>query len=480
MKPKAFSVLAFVLLFLDATGHPIKHIVVLMMENHSFDNLLGWLPGVGDLTGAEYNLANASDPTSKRYYAGKGSDYCTFPDPDHSFPGTQFEIFAPNAPPVDDNGTETMGGFAERYLQLHEPGTAVPDPQLVMNAFTPDQLPIISTLAQEFLTCTNYYASIPGATNPNRMFVHTGTSKGITETLAPFPILHARSFYEDLMAHDPPLSWEFHYQDFAEGHFIEPMNTFDNNYFFDPGLDMFFESVANNSLANYTFLVPLLSPNFDLLPTSQHPVWDIRGGETLVKSIYEKLRASPHWNDTLFVLIYDEHGGFFDKMPPPKGVPNPCPTCQGDPYAFDFDRLGLRLPAVFVSPWLPELVDATQYDHTSVIATARRIFGLSSPPLTSREAAANHFADKFLATPRTDAPMTLPEVPSDPPMCVPGPTLLSGLVQEAIEMYDQLLVRRNVDIGRRAADSRSDWEAGEFLRAAIGALFPNHRKNSRV
>jgi hypothetical protein len=151
----------------------------------------------------------------------------------------------------------------------------------------------------------------------------------------------------------------------------------------------------------------------------------VRAGEQLYKAVYEALRAGPGWNHTLFVLTYDEHGGFYDHVPPPmEGVPNP-----GDGFAsypddgFSFERLGVRIPTVLASPWIPKSVvesappprqkpqPSSRYDLTSIMGTMRKLLGMSStPPLTKRDAWSATFEHLLsLSEPRTDCPMHLPD-----------------------------------------------------------------------
>jgi phospholipase C len=154
---------------------------------------------------------------------------------------------------------------------------------------------------------------------------------------------------------------------------------------------------------------------------SQHPLDDVTRGDNLIKYVYESIRRSPHWESSMLVVTYDEHGGFYDHVPPPPGTP---PGDIIDPYnnkhGFRFDHLGVRVPALVISPLIPSvkangvvnqncnLIDHTQYDHGSLLATIEQIYGLS--PLTSRDATAKEFSHLLsLKTPRTDAPWTLPE-----------------------------------------------------------------------
>jgi len=142
--------------------------------------------------------------------------------------------------------------------------------------------------------------------------------------------------------------------------------------------------------------------------TDQHPPHDVRLGEYLIAKVYDTLRASQYWEKSQLVVLYDEHGGFFNRVPPPDDVPNPDGKMGTDP-PFDFTRLGVRVPAVLVSPWVEKgRIDSILYEHASLPATVRTLFGLPDV-LTFRDKAANTFEKNLTrSTPRTDTPMTLP------------------------------------------------------------------------
>ena len=136
---------------------------------------------------------------------------------------------------------------------------------------------------------------------------------------------------------------------------------------------------------------------------------DIDLGEYLIAAVYEALRNSRYWEKSLFVVLYDEHGGYYDHVPPPAGAVNPDGKISEKP-AFDFTRLGVRVPALLISPWLEKgEIDSTTYEHASVAASVKEIFGLPEF-LTKRDEAARHFGapDYYLGTMRTDTPQTLP------------------------------------------------------------------------
>ena len=187
--------------------------------------------------------------------------------------------------------------------------------------------------------------------------------------------------------------------------------------------ESFKADVQQNALANYSFVIPrfLNSTNSthatDGLANSQHAPQDARYGDNLVADVYEAIRSNlPLWNNSCLIVTYDEHGGFYDHVVPPQNVPDPDGKKSprpGDPsYApvFTFTRLGIRVPALIASPWvIAGKVDSTQYQHTSVLATLKAIFGLRNF-LTLRDKSANSFEGLFyeLAQPRNDTPATLP------------------------------------------------------------------------
>ena len=164
----------------------------------------------------------------------------------------------------------------------------------------------------------------------------------------------------------------------------------------------------------YTCQYTFIEPNYGDITSSyrggssQHPMDDVYGGEGLIKAVYEAIRNSPVWDTALLIITYDEHGGFYDSVAPPAATPpgDGSPSTYNQ-WGFTFGQLGVRVPAVVVSPWIaPRTVDRTVYDHASVPATIERLFGL--PPLTGRDAAA-HDVTALLTEPRprTDAPITL-------------------------------------------------------------------------
>ena len=146
-----------------------------------------------------------------------------------------------------------------------------------------------------------------------------------------------------------------------------------------------------------------------------HPLDDVTRGERLIKDIYEAIRSSPHWESSMLIVTFDEHGGFYDHVAPPAAVPpGDVAVDSYNHYGFKFDQLGVRVPTLVISPWIAKgVIDHTTYDHTSILSTVERLFGFGA--LTNRDAtAADALHLLSLGAPRTDAPFTLPEPARNP------------------------------------------------------------------
>jgi len=231
----------------------------------------------------------------------------------------------------------------------------------------------------------------------------------------------------------------YHGDDFAMAYALDGVH-FGSGKAFDPRnaaqLAQFRQDLESPTLPSYIFI----EPNWGnmLLGTykggnSQHPMDDVAGGEGLIKAVYESIRASSCWTRSALIIIYDEHGGFYDHVTPPGGVPAPgdVPPTRG----FDFTQLGVRVPALIISPWIPKnLIDHTLYDHTSVLATLRSRF----PALgffTERDKLANDCSHLFcLDQPRTDTPEKLPDAGFStlPP---PSPGHILTAPEEALQSF---------------------------------------------
>ena len=399
----------------------IQHVFVLMLENRSFDHLLGFsrLQGMDAVTGQPTSIEGLdpardwnADPRGQQVHVSSPADWAMSHDPGHEFPDVQEQLCGHGGtfPHINNSG------FVTNYAKVD-----AANPGEIMKCYAPEQLPVLTTLAHEFAVCDHWFSSMPGPTWPNRFFIHAATSGGLdhspsTENIASSILVNGYKFdngtiYDCL--DDEGISWTIYKGDafpqalaisgmtlrLAEGRFRD-FEDF-RKHVQDPGYSTSYAFIE----ADYHVASDFVCGN------SQHPRDDITRGEALLKVVYETIRNSPHWENSILIVTYDEHGGFYDHVPPPQTVaPGDTPTDpENTRYGFDFTQLGVRVPAIVVSPLIPRgTIDHTVYDHTSVLATLEHIFGLQA--LTRRDLHANALDHLFsLAAPRTDTPQTLPD-----------------------------------------------------------------------
>jgi phospholipase C len=403
----------------------IEHIVVLMLENRSFDHMLGYL----------YADSGNVSPSGQPFEGLTGNESC--PDGNGSqvpvyqiTPSTQSAYFMPGADPGEGymatnhqlwgsdtapaSGTPpTMQGFVTDFAytinwETNDKWTIVPGTTAswIMGCFTPQALPVLSALAKGYAVCDQWFCSAPTETLPNRAFALAATSQGHMDDHT--KTYTCPSIFGTLTS--AGVSWR------VFGYNAQPLTRAD---FPDiTGADAshfgvfsdFTAAAAAGTLPAFTFL----EPSWSSTGNSQHPNYDVALGEQLIHDTYEALRSGPGWNQTLFVLTYDEHGGCYDHVPPPWGA-TPPDNSAGE-FGFAFDRFGVRVPTLLISPLIaPGTVyrvpaGTTPLDHTSLLKTIEQRWNLQ--PLTARDAAAPAFGDVLtLAAPRTDdvlAGVTIP------------------------------------------------------------------------
>ena len=414
----------------------INHIVVLMLENRSFDMMLGFLyddrqnlslagqPFEG-LTGNESNLDAKGKrvpifkltPTKQYAYYSPGAD------PGEHFQDANVQLFGRNPPPAAS--TPNCSGFVANFKaaiaydkQQKEKVLAGTVPSQIMGMFPRGMLPILSGLARGYAVCDHWFASVPTLTMPNRAFVCAGTSQGhMDDATHSFTV---PSIFGLLSKHG--VSWAIYgYSSppLTRGNFPDALAAPDSNF----GLFTDFQAAAaKGTLPSYTFLEPEWSSSGN----SQHPNYNVALGEKLIRDTYYALQSGPAWNETLLIVTYDEHGGCYDHVAPPSGAIPPDAT-PGE-FGFDFRRFGLRVPAVLVSPLIaPGTVfrapGPTPIDHTSILKTVEERWLPAGTSLTARDAAAPSLGGVLtLSTPRTDDPLkgvTVPIAPGPSPF---GPT----------------------------------------------------------
>ena len=407
-----------------ATLSQIEHIVVLMLENRSFDCLLGRLytdrPDFNGLTGAESNLETGGPGEPVRVWNSAstvpGTMTIPSPDPGEEFSDITTQLFGLGASATD--APPPMSGFVDDYVrQSREPPY---DPKQVMHFFRPEQVPVISTLAKSFAVCDQWHASAPNQTWPNRFFAHCATGSGyVNNSPAHFPYMMP-SIFERLNGRDD--GWRVYYHDIPQSLTLARLwDHIDRFRHFNE----FARDAAAGLLPAYSFLEPRYFPDASLgMPNDQHPPHDVVFGEQLIATAYNAVRASPLWESTLLIVTYDEHGGCFDHAPPPRAVP---PGDGRTQEGFAFDRYGVRVPAILVSPYIapgtilraapggiPHNGPPYPYDHTSIIATVQKCFGLGAA-LTARDAAAPDLGPVLRLDRPTNGALGLLTVPSYTP-----------------------------------------------------------------
>jgi phospholipase C len=359
----------------------LKHIVVLMMENRSFDHMLGSLrqknSQIDGISGNETNPDSTGTAVPVKPLADFQGQLD--PDPDHHFAAVDLQIFNGNAgSPRQPN----MQGFISSYFQQRQDTN---HSQKIMYYFTADKLPVLSTLASEFAVFNRWFASIPGPTICNRAFAHYGTSFGHVDMDLFYPNTIYKSIYERMQA--AGRTAKIYYYDQASST-MEVVNLLQNQPQFFGLYDQFIDDCKNGNLPDYSFIEPNYSDHDgesgEILASDQHPDHNVQEGERFIATIYNAIRESPLWPNTALLIVYDEHGGIYDHVKPPSCQPDgfvaqPKATLTGAPFAFD--RLGVRVPAILVSPWVPRGTVVSPLQSDGTIANPR-IFEHASIPGT--------------------------------------------------------------------------------------------------
>ena len=433
----------------ERAGPGVEHVIVLVLENRSFDHLLGYLdhpdptfdglrgPGPFVNPGWEHGPAVAASDDGKTVLPI---------DPDHSHDAVleQLGMRDPAIRQPDNqgfvrsyerkgrgNGPNSHAGPVGKAVDLYHrlrPGTRIRGRgPLIMRCHAPQSVPVLATLAKEFAVCTRWFASVPGETWPNRNFIHAATSAGETDIEPGF--YYDRTIFE--LLEDAGKSWHIYHDD-------TPQVWVFANLWVPPArhakwfaVTAFAEHVASGQLPTYSFIEPNQRPPFHLMDdgastgadvsNSQHPcnnlvsnaaydtfptesAGDFTRAEGLIASVYEALRAKPDlFERSILLITHDEHGGTYDHRPPPTDVPAPIAHPRTlnrfirwwyRPVSrpFDFHMLGVRVPAIVISPLVERGSISTEArDHASVPSTLRALFAPRAAPLTARDAWAPPF-----------------------------------------------------------------------------------------
>jgi phospholipase C len=396
----------------------IEHIVELMLENRSFDQMLGYLyadsdnksPAGHDFDGLTEQEWNPDDLGRQiKVYPIKATDPQPYlmpgADPGEGFQNTNYQLFSTDNPERD--AVPTNKGFVINFksaiasdLAKHYkdslPGTEASE---IMGMYTPDLLPILSGLAKGFAVCDAWFSSVPTMTMPNRAFALAGTSQGHLDDHT--KIYTCPSIFGRLT--DKSVDWAifgYNRDPLTQLDFPDTKNAPQRHF---GHFREFQQRAATGKLPAFTFL----EPSWDSTGNSQHPNYDVSHGEQLIRDTYYALRSGSKWNATLLVITYDEHGGNYDHVAPPSGAKPPGDGTVGE-FGFDFTRFGVRVPAVLVSPLIAAgtvfRASSGVIDHTSVLRTIHDRWGTT--PLTQRDKAAASLGDVLtLNTPRQDDPL---------------------------------------------------------------------------
>lgn len=328
----------------------------------------------------------------------------------------------------------------------------------ILLTYTPSQLPVLNGLARNFAVSDMWFASVPSQTNPNRAFLACGTSLGRDSNLEPNAVeeFDTDTIWNVLSKHAPHISSTLYYSvefppgsgECYTGHTF-PRTKNSNVKFFD--MDQFYNDAAEGNLPAFSFLEPawgwgmfkdLPFKNTYLQGCDYHPPTSVREGENFVKKVYESIINSPQWNETLFVITFDEHGGTFDHIAPP--CPSPRPDNFVSDNGFKFDRYGVRVPTILISPWVDAGVVFRSeadlpYDHTSLTAMILKWAGVDpavpddgiSPALGKRVAVAPTFENVInRQSPRTDKPVL-----QDPPGKIVKPILIRNETPSQLRIH---------------------------------------------
>jgi len=337
----------------------ITHVVVLMMENRTFDTYLGSLSlveGRTDIDGLVAGLSNF-DANGTEYPVHLADLNCVR-DPPHGWTDSH-----------EQWNDGAMDGFVREHVNRH----GLEEARAPMQYWTRDTLSALYSLTDHYTTCDAWFGSVMTSTWPNRFYSHAGTNKGITgnDFLATYDM---PTIYHRLDA--AGIEWR-NYHLTAPFMAVLP-GHFDEEHFH--GMERFYVDAQYGLLKPVTVLEPFYGRADD------HPPAHPKAGQILIKSIYDALANSPHWGNTLLFITYDEHGGFYDHVPPPT---------MADAYADQgFGQAGARVPGLVVGPYVKAgHASHTVYDHSSMLAFMQTLWGLD--PLTDRDAAANDFLDVF-------------------------------------------------------------------------------------
>jgi phospholipase C len=376
----------------------IEHLVLVMLENHSTDNVLGMLPTFSrahrwDFDGLPVN----------RYGTPIASNPGVNGKPVRSFPG-------PDLCP-DSGLTQNWNSSHHQYDGGRNDGFVInAQSQTPMSYLTPAQMPVTYALASHFPISDRYFCSLLGQTLPNRRYYFSGTSSGqVNDDNSSLLVPAANGTIFDRLDAGK-VSWRLYYGNVPSPFYFPNFRNNPVQVARCVNNEQFFSDAAAGRLQSVSYV----EENFNY--QSEENPQDIAYGEAFLARVASAVMHGPLWSKTALFVTYDEHGGYYDHVPPPAAVvPDDIPpdlslSSKGT-FPAKFDRYGFRVPLTVISPWgQPSYVSHKVADHTSVLAFIEHKWNL--PPLTRRDAAAWDLRDMFdVSTPRLPAPLALPAAP---------------------------------------------------------------------
>jgi phospholipase C len=399
----------------------IDHVVVVTMENRSFDHFLGWLPNAEGKQ-AELSFMDASGVAHPAHSLSGDYTGCPHPDPDHSYSGARVEY---------------DGGKMDGFLR------AGSNDVFSIGYYGERDIPFLANLARSYTSCDHYFVSILGPTFPNRLFLHAAQTDRIDDSIN---LTSLPTIWDRLAAAGVSATYYYSNIPFVAlwgAKYLGISKTYDN----------FKTAAANGALPAVSYVDPRFTTIDDGLGNDDHPHADIRRGDRFLYDTFEAVAKGPSWKSTVFIVTFDEWGGFFEHVAPPRAIAaNNVDTDLVDGKAL----LGFRVPAVIASPFSRGVENSPRvnhlvFDHTSILKLIEWRWRLA--PLTPRDASSdvNNLADALNFDQPVVALPTLPKpaVPFFPEPCLA--TLFGGVFSAEAGGTPETATKKWQELGQQAA-----------------------------
>lgn len=335
----------------------IEHIIVVMMENRSFDHFLGWAPNAdGQQDGLVYS--DSAGTLQSTYPLAPDYQGCAHPDPDHSYAGGRVEY---------------NGGACDGWLRAGR------NDRFAIGYYTEADLPFYSKMVRDWTLCDRYFSALLGPTFPNRIYQHSAQTDRLSNT---FAVCTLPTIW-DRIAGKAGVSGRYYFSDLP---FTALWGA--KHIAISRPISQFYDNCVSGDLASVSYVDPRFFNASAGTSQDDHPHSDIRNGQVFLNRIFAAVTSGPKWNKTVLVINYDEWGGFFDHV-----APGAAPIPAADAAAGATDGLrGFRVPCFVVSPWSKGgRVAHGVYDHTSILKMIEWRWSLE--PLSTRDASANNLAE---------------------------------------------------------------------------------------